>query len=55
MAVFRARLMKIGNSVAIFIPRPIRDALDLQPGDEVYIIDSGNEIVIKKSKKRYLF
>ena len=50
MAKFRARLVKWGNSVGLSLPKPIRDSLDLEAGDEVEIIDKDDAIVIKKAR-----
>jgi AbrB family looped-hinge helix DNA binding protein len=48
MAKFRAKLVKWGNSVGLSLPKPIRDNLDLQAGDEVEIVDTGDIITIQK-------
>lgn len=49
MAKFKAKLVKWGNSVGISLPKPIRDSLNLEAGDEVEIIDKDDMIVIKKA------
>ena len=51
MAKFRAKLVKWGNSVGISLPRPIRESLDLNPGDEVELVDKDDSIIIKKARK----
>lgn len=48
MAKFTARLVRWGNSVGINIPKPIRDSLDLDVGDEVEIVDNQDTITIRK-------
>ncbi len=48
MAKFKAKLVKWGNSVGVSLPKPVRDSLDLEAGDEVEITDSGKIIVIRK-------
>jgi len=52
MAKFTGKLVKWGNSVGVSLPKPIRDSLSLEAGDEIEIVDSGDTIVIKKSKSR---
>jgi AbrB family looped-hinge helix DNA binding protein len=48
MARFKARLVRWGNSVGINLPKPIRDSLDLNVGDEVEIVDNQDIITIRK-------
>jgi len=48
VAKFKAKLVKWGNSVGVSLPKPVRDSLDLEAGDEVEITDSGKIIVIRK-------
>ena len=48
MAKFNAKLVKWGNSVGVSIPKPIRDSLNLEAGDDVQIHDIDNSIVITK-------
>ncbi|MEM4449326.1 MAG: AbrB/MazE/SpoVT family DNA-binding domain-containing protein [Nitrososphaerota archaeon] len=52
MAKFRAKLIKVRNSVVVFIPKPIQDSLNLQPGDKVEMIDIDDAIIIRKIEKR---
>jgi AbrB family looped-hinge helix DNA binding protein len=49
MAIFKSRLVRWGNSVGISIPKPIRDTLNLQAGDEVQLIDKEDYIILKKA------
>ncbi len=49
MAKFKARLVKWGNSVGVCLPKPVRESLALEAGDEVFIIDKDDEILIKKA------
>lgn len=48
MAKFNAKLVKWGNSVGVSIPKPIRDSLGLEAGNDVEIRDIDNTIVINK-------
>jgi AbrB family looped-hinge helix DNA binding protein len=48
VAKFRAKLVKWGNSVGISLPKPIRDSLELEAGDEVEITDQQDVILIRK-------
>lgn len=48
MAKFNGKLVKWGNSVGVSIPKPIRDSLGLEAGDDVQINDIDNSIVISK-------
>lgn len=45
---FEATLVKWGNSVGFAIPKPIRDGMNLNPGDKITIIVENDEIHIKK-------
>ena len=49
MAVFKSKLVKWGNSVGVSIPKPIRDTLNLDAGDEVQLIDKQDYFIIKKA------
>jgi AbrB family looped-hinge helix DNA binding protein len=49
MAKFKAKLVKWGNSVGLSLPKPIRDSLDLNAGDEVVIIDQDDKLIIQKA------
>ena len=48
MARFTGKLVKWGNSVGVSLPKPIRDSLNLNVGDEVEITDKEHYIIIKK-------
>jgi AbrB family looped-hinge helix DNA binding protein len=52
MAVFRSTLIKWGNSVGVNIPKPIRDTLKMEAGDDVELIDKEDYIVIRKASKK---
>jgi AbrB family looped-hinge helix DNA binding protein len=52
MAIFKTTLVKWGNSVGVSIPKPIRDTLKLEAGNEVELIDKEDHIVLKKASKR---
>jgi AbrB family looped-hinge helix DNA binding protein len=45
---FEATLVKWGNSVGFSIPKPIRDGMNLNPGDKISIIVENDKIYIKK-------
>jgi AbrB family looped-hinge helix DNA binding protein len=49
MAKFRAKLVKWGNSVGLSLPKPVRESLDLNAGDEVIIIDQDDKLIIQKA------
>ncbi|MGI0049492.1 MAG: AbrB/MazE/SpoVT family DNA-binding domain-containing protein [Nitrososphaera sp.] len=51
MAVFKSTLVKWGNSVGVNIPKPIRDTLKLEAGDEVELIDKEDHIILRKPQK----
>jgi AbrB family looped-hinge helix DNA binding protein len=53
MAKFHARLVRWGNSVGISLPKPVRDSLELEPGDEVEIVDTEDAITIKKFRSTH--
>ncbi len=46
---FEATLVKWGNSVGFSIPKPIRDGMNLNPGDKISIIVENDKIYIKKA------
>jgi len=48
MAKFSGKLVKWGNSVGVSLPKPVRDSLNLDAGDEVEITDTVDSIVIRK-------
>jgi AbrB family looped-hinge helix DNA binding protein len=52
MARFKAKLVKWGNSVGVTLPKPIRDEMDLEAGDEVEITDEQQTITIRKASRR---
>jgi len=52
VAKFVAKLVKWGNSVGVSLPKPIRDSLELEAGDQVEIIDTEDSVVIRKEKRR---
>jgi AbrB family looped-hinge helix DNA binding protein len=45
---FEATLVKWGNSVGFAIPKPLRDGMNLNPGDKITIIVENDKIYIKK-------
>jgi AbrB family looped-hinge helix DNA binding protein len=49
MAKFRAKLVKWGNSVGLSLPKPVRESLELNAGDEVVIIDQDDKLIIQKA------
>jgi AbrB family looped-hinge helix DNA binding protein len=51
MAVFKSTLVKWGNSVGVNIPKPIRDTLKWEAGDEIELIDKEDHVIIRKQKK----
>jgi AbrB family looped-hinge helix DNA binding protein len=51
MAIFKSRLVKWGNSVGVSIPKPIRDTLKMDAGDEVELIDKEDHVVLRKKVK----
>ncbi len=48
MAKFKAKLTKLGNSEGIFLPKPLRDTLKLQLGDDLELEDKEDYITIRK-------
>lgn len=51
MAKFTAKLVKWGNSVGISLPKPVRDSMELEAGDEVEIVDKEDTLIIRKIKQ----
>ena len=51
MAIFKTTLVKWGNSVGVSIPKPIRDTLKLEAGDEVELVDKEDHVVLRKQTK----
>ena len=47
---FEATLVKWGNSVGFSIPKPIRDGMNLNPGDKITIVVENDKICIKKTQ-----
>lgn len=46
------KVLKIGNSIGITIPKPIAEVLDIQIGDTLKLqIDETNRIILDLSKK----
>jgi AbrB family looped-hinge helix DNA binding protein len=52
MAVFKSTLVKWGNSVGVNIPKPIRDTLKMNAGDEVELIDKEDHFIVRKANKK---
>ncbi|MDN5868285.1 MAG: AbrB/MazE/SpoVT family DNA-binding domain-containing protein [Candidatus Nitrosocosmicus sp.] len=50
MVKFKTKLSKLGNSVGVFIPKPLRDSLDLEIGDDIEMEEKGDSIILRKSK-----
>lgn len=46
-ATFEGTLVKWGTSVGLAIPKPIRDGMDLKPGDKVKIIAKENTFCVE--------
>jgi AbrB family looped-hinge helix DNA binding protein len=46
---FEATLVKWGNSVGFSIPKPIRDGLNLNPGDKITITVEDDRIYVDKA------
>ena len=47
---FESTLVKWGNSVGFSIPKPIRDGMNLNPGDKITIVVENDKIYIKKAQ-----
>jgi AbrB family looped-hinge helix DNA binding protein len=52
VAIFKTKLIKWGNSVGVTIPKPIRDTLNFEVGDDVELVDKENHVIIRKPSKR---
>lgn len=50
--IFRVKLGKTGNSLKITVPRPIVEGFGWREGDEIEIIPTDHEIVLKKSQTK---
>jgi AbrB family looped-hinge helix DNA binding protein len=48
LAVFKTKLVRWGNSVGVALPKPLRDTLKLEAGDEVELIDREDHIIMKR-------
>jgi AbrB family looped-hinge helix DNA binding protein len=49
--IFRVKLGKTGNSLKITVPRPIVEGFGWNEGDEIVLITSEEEIVLRKSPR----
>ena len=49
MAKFKTKLTKWGNSVGFNLPKPLRDTLKLDVGDDIELEDKEDHIIIRKS------
>ena len=47
---YKQKLTKIGNSVGIILPKSLLDKLNLKLGNELYIEDIQDKIVIEKNQ-----
>ncbi|MDQ6862780.1 MAG: AbrB/MazE/SpoVT family DNA-binding domain-containing protein [Thermoproteota archaeon] len=45
-------MVKWGNSVGVVIPKPIRDTLGFEVGDDVELVDKENYVIIRKPRER---
>jgi AbrB family looped-hinge helix DNA binding protein len=52
MAIFKTTLVKWGNSVGVNIPKPIRDTLKFEAGDEVELVDKEDHVILRKASKK---
>ncbi len=48
MAKFKTKLNKWGNSVGFNLPKPLRDTLNLEVGDDIELEDKEDCIIIRK-------
>jgi bifunctional DNA-binding transcriptional regulator/antitoxin component of YhaV-PrlF toxin-antitoxin module len=46
--VFKVKLGKTGHSLKVTLPRPIIDGFGWKEGDEILLLVSDNDIVLKK-------
>ncbi len=44
IVLFEATLVKWGNSVGLALPKPIRDGMNLNPGDKITIVVDNDKI-----------
>jgi len=49
--IFRVKLGKTGNSLKITVPRPIVEGFGWKEGDEIVLLTSGEEILLRKFSK----
>jgi putative addiction module antidote len=49
--VLKRKLMRIGNSLRVAIPKEIVELLQLRQGDNIEFAATNGDIVIRKSKK----
>ena len=49
--VLKRKLMRIGNSLRVAIPKEVVELLDLKQGDSVEFGSNNGDIVIRKAKK----
>ncbi len=47
--IFRVKLGQTGNSLKITVPRPIVEGFGWKAGDEIIIVTTEEEIVLRKS------
>lgn len=48
---FKIKVVKVGNSLRITIPKEIVDSMKLRAGDTVGVSLSNNEIIVRKRPK----
>ena len=49
---FKRKMMKVGGSVTVPIPKEIRRKIDIAKGDEVYVFCQGVKIIIEKIERK---
>jgi putative addiction module antidote len=49
--VLRRKLMRIGNSLRVAIPKEIVELLQLKQGDSIEFAATNGDIIIRKSKR----
>lgn len=52
--IFRVKLGKTGKSLRITIPKPIVDGFEWKDGDEIELVVTEQEILLKKGKTEQL-
>jgi AbrB family looped-hinge helix DNA binding protein len=50
--IFRVKLGRTGNSLKITVPRPIVEGFGWREGDEIVIVTTDQEIVLKKTSQQ---